>query len=41
MYHTLQEFMHHTKGVSYVLGGLFLLAFIGLWLFLGGREDRR
>ena len=37
--HTLLEFMHHTKGVAYVLGGVVLLAFIPFWLLLTERQD--
>jgi LPXTG-motif cell wall-anchored protein len=40
MFHTLQEYLTFTKGVSYVLGGLTLLGFIGFWLFLTRREKR-
>jgi hypothetical protein len=40
MFHTLQEFMHHTKGVSYLIAGAVLVCFIGFWLFLTGRERR-
>ena len=39
--HTLQEFMHHTKGVAYVLGAVVLLGFIFFWLFLTERQGRR
>jgi hypothetical protein len=41
VFHTLQDFLHHTKGVSYLLAGLTLLGFIGFWLFLTGREDEK
>jgi len=41
MFHTLQDFMQHTKGVSYVIAGCILVAFIGFWLFLVGREEHR
>ncbi len=40
MFHTLQEYLHHTKGVSYLVAGAVLVAFIGFWLFLVGRERR-
>jgi hypothetical protein len=36
--YTLQEFLNRTKGVSYLLAVLILVAFIGFWLFLTGRE---
>ncbi len=36
--HTLQEFLNHTKGMTYVISALLLLASIGFWLYLTGRE---
>lgn len=38
--HTLQEFLTHTKGLSYILAAVFLVAFIPFWLFLVGRQDK-
>ena len=38
--HTLQEFMQHTKGMAYVLGGLVLLGFIVYWMFLTDRQPK-
>jgi hypothetical protein len=38
-FHTLYEFMVHTKGVIYVLMGIILVCFLGFWAFLTGRED--
>lgn len=38
---TLQEFANHTKGLSYILGGVFLVAFVPFWLFLVGRQHRK
>jgi len=38
--HTLQEFMTHTKGIAYVLGGAVLLGFIAFWLFLNERQPK-
>jgi hypothetical protein len=40
MFHTLQDFLTFTKGVSYLLGALVLVGFVGFWLFLTGREKR-
>lgn len=37
--HTLQEFFQFTKGLTYIIAGLFLLASIGFWLYLTNRED--
>ena len=39
--HTLQEFLTHTKGLCYILGGIFLVAFIPFWLFLVERQKKR
>ncbi len=36
---TLQEFLTHTKGLGYIVAGIFLLAFIPFWLFLINRQD--
>ena len=36
---TLQEFMTHTKGVTYVLMVVILLAMLGFWHFLVERDD--
>ncbi len=37
--HTLQDFFTFTKGMTYIVAALFLLASIGFWLFLTGREE--
>ena len=39
MFHTLQSFMLHSKGVTYVLMALVLVGMVGLWSFLLGRGD--
>ena len=36
---TLQDFLTHTKGLGYIVAGIFLLAFILFWLFLINRQD--
>jgi hypothetical protein len=41
MFHTLQEYLTFTKGTCYVLAGLFLIGFIGFWLFLTNREEKK
>ena len=38
--HTLQEFLNHTKGLSYLTAGFFLVAFIFFWLFLTARQGK-
>jgi hypothetical protein len=37
--HTLQEFMLHTKNVTYVLIVAALVGITGFWLFLTGRDN--
>ena len=39
-FHTLQEFMTHTKGVVYIIMVVALLAFVGFWRFLAGNDDQ-
>lgn len=39
VFFTLQEFMTHTKGVTYLLMGLALLVITAYWSFLGDRDD--
>jgi hypothetical protein len=39
--HTLQEFLHHTKGIVYVLGAAVLIVFIPFWLFLTERQGKK
>ena len=41
MFHTLQDFTAHAKGVSYLLAGLILLAFVPFWLFLTKKVSRK
>jgi hypothetical protein len=38
--HTLQEFMTLTKGLCYIVAGIFLVGFIPFWLFLTEREEK-
>ena len=39
-YHTLNEFLLHTKGVLYLLGIGSLVAFIWFWKFVQDREKK-
>ena len=41
MYHTLQDFTAHAKGVSYLIAALFLSAFIVFWFFLTKKVTRK
>jgi hypothetical protein len=38
-FHTLQEFMLHTKNVIYIIIVLVLLAMPAIWRFLSGNDD--
>lgn len=38
-FHTLQEFMTYTKGVTYVLIVAILLGMLGFWNFLVERDE--
>ncbi len=37
--HTLQEFMIHTKNITYLLMVVALVGITGFWLFLTARDD--
>ncbi len=39
IFYTLQEFLLFTKGAAYYLMGASLLAILGFWLFITGRDD--
>ncbi len=39
VFYTLQEFMTHTKGVTYVLIIAILIVMLGFWGFLVERDD--
>jgi hypothetical protein len=40
IFYTLQDFLTHTKGVTYIIMALALCAIGGYWAFLaGGDED--
>ena len=39
VFYTLQEFMTHTKGVTYILIIAILLSMWGFWSFLTDRDD--
>ena len=38
-FYTLQDFMTFSKGVTYVLIVVALIAIVGWWQFLTGKED--
>ena len=39
--HTLQDFMTHSKGVTYLVMGATLIVFILFWNFLTGRDEKK
>ena len=39
IFYTLQDFMSHTKGVTYIIIVLALFAITGFWCFLTGRDE--
>ncbi|MGP8050179.1 MAG: sulfate respiration complex protein HmcD [Desulfobaccales bacterium] len=38
-FYTLFDFLVYTKGAAYILMGVTLLAILGFWLFLTGRDE--
>ena len=40
-HHTLQEFLHTTKSVSYLIAVIIMVCFIPFWLFLTDREKKK
>jgi len=41
IFHTLQDFLTQTKGVSYIVAAVLLAGFIPFWRFLTDREPKR
>jgi hypothetical protein len=39
VFHTLHDFMAHTKNITYILMVPALLGFIGFWNFLTEKDD--
>ena len=40
-FHTLQEFMTHTKGIAYLLIAVALVTLPLFWRFLTGRDNKK
>jgi hypothetical protein len=38
---TLQDFMTHSKGVTYLVMGATLIVFVLFWNFLTGRDEKK
>ena len=38
-FYSLQDFMMHTKSITYILMGLGVLGLLGYWLFLTERDE--
>ena len=41
IFHTLQEFMTFSKGVTYALMGIGLILFVGFWRFIDGYDEEK
>jgi len=39
VYYTLQDFMLHTKGVTYIVMVIALISITAFWRFLADRDD--
>jgi hypothetical protein len=39
IFYTLQDFMTHTKGVTYIIMVLALISITAFWRFLSDRDD--
>lgn len=39
IFYTLQDFLTHTKGVTYIIIVLTLICLMGFWNFLTARDD--
>lgn len=39
IFHTLHNFLFFTKGTAYVIMGIMLIAYLGFWAFLFGRDE--
>ena len=40
-FHTLHDFMVHTKGIAYLMIGVALIVLPLFWRFLTGRDDKK
>lgn len=40
-FYTLQEFYTHTKGITYILILVFLIAVVCFWSFLAGKDEEK
>jgi len=38
-YYVYHDFMMHTKSITYILMGLFVLGFWGIWAFMTSRDE--
>ena len=39
-FHTLQDFMVHSKAITYIVMGATLVVILLFWRFLSGRDER-
>ncbi len=41
IFYTLQDFMLHSKSITYILIGGILIGLMLFWLFLAGRDEKK
>jgi len=41
VFYTLQDFMLHSKSITYILIGGILIGLMLFWLFLAGRDEKK
>ena len=41
LFYTLQDFMTHTKGVTYIVMGIVLILLPLFWLFLTDKDEKK
>jgi hypothetical protein len=41
IFYTLQDFMLHSKNITYILIGGILIGLMLFWLFLAGRDEKK
>ncbi|MBW2438345.1 MAG: hypothetical protein JRF29_13760 [Deltaproteobacteria bacterium] len=41
VFHTLHDFLLHSKNITYILVGGILVGMLLFWLFLSGRDEKK
>ena len=39
VFHTLHDFLYHTKGITYIIMAVMLIGLGAFWKFLTGRDE--